>query len=70
MYLSNEKCFLIVTDSEMEGGLVIPLESNSLLEYLKHITKDVKFWCGDNYILENFTPQVFTPSYQACQSNV
>ena len=45
------------------------LYSNSLLEQLQHSIKAVKFWCGDNAILNNVTLQVFLPIRQLCQCN-
>ena len=65
--LSNDKGYLIVAAAEIEGGHVLPLDSNSLLEQLQRIIKDFKFWCGDYEIINNFTPQVFLPSCQLFQ---
>ena len=66
IYLSNDKESLMVSDAGIKGGHGIPLVSNSLLGKLKRVIKAVKFWCGDNYILNNVTPQVFPPSCQSC----
>ena len=66
-YLSNDKESLIVSATEIEGGHGLPLDSNSLLDQLQCVIKAVKCWCGDNEILNNATPQVFTPSRQTCQ---
>ena len=62
-YLSNNKKYLMVAADDIEGGRVLTLESNSLLEQLQHITKAVKLWCGDNDIINNFTPQVLLTSF-------
>ena len=37
------------------------LDSNYLLDQLQCSIKAVKFWCGDNYILNNVTLQLFLP---------
>ena len=47
--------FLIVAASDIEGGHDLPLESNYILEQLHIVIKAVKFWCGDNYIINNVT---------------
>ena len=69
-YLSNENEYLIVSASGIEGGYGLPLDSNYLLEQLQRIIKDVKCWCGDNDILKNATPQLFSPSRQTFQLKV
>ena len=66
-YLSNDKESCIVAADENGGGCVLPLDSNYIMYQLQHVIKGVRFWCGDNDILNNITPQVFTPSRQACQ---
>ena len=60
-YLGNEKESLIVAAADIEGFHGVPLGSNSILDQLQRDIKAVKFFCGDNYILDNVTPQVFTP---------
>ena len=66
-YLINEKEYLIVAAADIESEHDLLLDSNSLLEQLQIDIKAVKFWCGDNEIIKNGTPQVFPPSHQACQ---
>ena len=58
-YLSNDKESLIVAAAEIEGGHGLPLDSNSILDQLKHLIKAVKWWCVDNEIINDVTPQVF-----------
>ena len=66
-YLSNDKESLIVSYHDIEGGSGLPLDINSPSEQLQLVTKAVKFLCVNNDILNNVTPQVFTPSRQAGQ---
>ena len=66
-YLINEKLSLIFSDADIEGGHGLPLGSNYLLGQFHHAIKSVKCWCGDNDILNYFTPQVFLTSRQSCQ---
>ena len=66
-YLSNDKDSLIVVASDIEGDHVLPLDSNYLLDQLQHVIKAVKFWCSNNDVLNNTTPQVFLSSRQVCQ---
>ena len=66
-YLINDKEYLIVAADEIEGYHGLPLDSNSILELLQRVIKAVKFWCGDNDIIDNFTPQLLPPSHQMCQ---
>ena len=42
------------------------LDSNYLLDQLQRYTKAVKFWCGDNDILNNVNLQIFLPICQVC----
>ena len=42
------------------------LDSSSLLDQLKCSIKDVKFWCGDNDILNGVTLQLFLSICQVC----
>ena len=39
---------------------------NSLLEQLQRSIKAVKFWCGDDKILNNVTLKFFLPILQVC----
>ena len=66
-YLSNYNEYLIVASNYIESDNGLPLDSNSLLGQLQRVIKAVKFWWGDNDIINNVTHQVFTPSCQACQ---
>ena len=66
-YLSNKKDSLIIAYDAIEGGHGITLDSNYIWGQLKRVIKAVKFWCGNNYTLNNITPQVFTPSCQVFQ---
>ena len=66
-YLSNDKYSLIVAAANIEGGHGLPLDHNYILDQLQLVIKAVKFWCGDNHIINNVTPQLFLPSRQACQ---
>ena len=45
------------------------LDSSSLLDQLQCSIKSVKFWCGDNDIINNVTLQLFLPIRQLCQCN-
>ena len=65
--LSNDKGYLIVAAAEIEGGHVLPLDSNYILEQFKSTIKAVNFWCGDNGILKNFTPKSFPLGCKVCQ---
>ena len=66
-YLSNYKESLMVAAAYIEGGNCLPLDSTYILGHLKHVINSIKFWCGNNDIINNFTPQVFPPSRQTCQ---
>ena len=66
-YLSNEKESLIVSSTDIEGVHGIPLGINYILYQLQRDIKAFKLCCGDNYILDNVTPQVFTPIFKECQ---
>ena len=66
-YHINDKEYLIVSASDIEGGHGLPLDSNYILWQLQHVLKAVNFWCGDNDIIKNVTHQVFTQSRQACR---
>ena len=66
-YLGNENDYLMVVSAEIEGGHGLPLGSNYLLEKFQNVIKAVNFWCGDNEILKNVAPQLFTPSHQEFQ---
>ena len=66
-YLNNDKESLIVSVACIEGVHGLRLDSKKILEKLQHVIKAVKFWCGNNYIINNVTPKVLTPSHQACQ---
>ena len=66
-YLSTDKEYLIVVDAEIEDDHDLTLDSNSLWEQLQHVMKAIKFWCGDNEILNNTTPKIFPPSHQSCK---
>ena len=66
-YLSNEKESLTVVAADIEGAHVLTMDSNYLLYLLQRVIKAVNCWCGDNYILNNVTPQVFMPSRQSFQ---
>ena len=65
--LSNYRDSLRVSSSEIEGGRGLPLDSNYKLGQFQHSIKSAKLLCGDNDILNNFTPQLFPPSRQECQ---
>ena len=69
-YLSNEKKYLVVASADIEGVHGIPLDSTYILDHLQRDIKAVKFCCGDNYILDNVTLQVFTPNCKKCQWKV
>ena len=56
-YLGNDKESLIVADSDIGGGHGLPLDINYLLEHMERIIKAVKCWYGDNYIINNVTPE-------------
>ena len=58
---------MIVATDDIGGGHHLTLDINSILEQLQRVIKAVKFWCGDNEILNNATPQVFLLNCQACQ---
>ena len=66
-YLINDKDFLIVAASDIQVGHGLVLDSNYILEHLERVIKAYNFWCGDDYIINNFTPQLFLPSCQVCQ---
>ena len=66
-YLSNENESLIVAAADIEGVHGIPLGSTFILDQLQRDIKAFKLCCGDNYILDNVTPQLFTPSCRKCQ---
>ena len=66
-YLINVKDYLIVTADRIEGGHGLPLDSNCLWYQLQCVIKAVNFWCDDNKILNNSTPQLFPPSCLACK---
>ena len=51
-YLSNNDDSLIDKEDGIEGGHGLSLDSHALLEQLQNISKAVKFWCGNNYILQ------------------
>ena len=61
-YHSKDKESLIFAAADIEGGHRLPLYSDYILEHFKHVIKTVKFWCGDNAIINNSKPQVFTPN--------
>ena len=58
-YLISDKDSLIVSDSEIKGVHGLPLDINSILGQFKRVIKNVKCWCGDNDIIDNFTPNYF-----------
>ena len=66
-YLGSYKSSLVVAAADIEGVHGLILECNYLLVQLQYFIKSVKFCCGDNYILNNVTPQLFPPSCQVCQ---
>ena len=66
-YLSNYKESLLFTASDIEVCHGPSLDSNSILDHLQRSIKAVKFWCGDNEILNNVTLQVFLIIRQLCE---
>ena len=66
-YLINNKDYLIFVAADIEGEHVITLESNYILGHLQCIIKAVKCYSGDNGIINNTTPQVFTLGLQSYQ---
>ena len=66
-YLSNDKESLIVAYADIEGGRGLTLYISYILGGLHHVIKAANFWCGDNDIINNVTPQLFQPSYKLFQ---
>ena len=66
-YFSNGEEYLIVSVDDIEGGNLLPLDINFTWEQFQPVIKSVKFWYYNNDILNNVTPQVFTPSRRECQ---